>query len=1553
VSDSIWNRIGDVATNAGKNLWKFGGEVVGGVAATARFAWDVGTAPWNDAKEYNGFIQPFKTAAAKEGGAIVKPLASAGGAVMKVPGVAPALEKINKINQEYIREPLSTFGLVQGELNSGRIDTLDYFDPDTWRRAYKGAQEISPGQAFIGAFRSAYDPKFNIYDPREREAAFKKSQWGKYLSGGVDLGVLFFGDVTLIGAKGIGAVKASQLGTGKLTNADAVSKAAEGITKAQYGEKNRFTKFLDDFTKNDTAYAISHPAVKASTNPGLLAHLLGNSDNIDDTALIWRSALGDPKALDEIAVTRADISDALKTARGDLSAVDEWKLFAAPDGSGMLPFLNEIPEVLESAKANYAALAQRDVYFQKLMEISERGGVATRTTGTLAGGIEDFIAKARATRFYDKTVGPAKVEVFQPTPFHRLYQKLSWPAKERPAGIVDFNDPDSYREVVATLNVLGPNDGPIATRPFVKNLGVIDEATSKKLLDDYMGAISPEARAVAIIQLESFGVRKIAAKYGVNEERAMKIYNEYRRARTSALQSIKDNGFMIDLDGSIIKVPLLESQTANFLPIMDFALFDNLLKRNSKSGLINAVGIGKDFTLNVVDLFQDMFKAAVLLRLGYTQRNAIDSQLRIMASVGAMASLRHLGPGLKNVLTNAVQVPARYVDKYRRLDSGLTLQDVQVKSREVINELNTLKDEIAKLEGQAVLNPDDIDLALNLSTKKLLREEKEAVYQNYADILNARKTAKPKDRIGTGTFRETTSDGQVYDLDDAFGGELGEMFRKIASSGNSFERMVDTNTDLYARKLSSKGIGEVRPTDPGYFEQWAQTLRQQFGNSVVMQKLAAGETIDDVANWLISSPAGRDLRRRLNIESREAAEYVTKASGFLDQYLPVQSGLRPKLREITPADLRTAFKDPTELPVIHGHILEENILNITKAKFKDGINMAFKFLATIPEDLWARNPLYIYLYRREAARRLDIMSGLKKDRLSLEEQQGLMMQAHKVALREMKGILFNIERKTNAAMLMKYINPFFSAQENAYKTWMKLAVANPAIVNRGYMVWNAPNNAGLVTDYEGNTIPAGKTSGNDVIWLPLPKGLTQIPGLNVLTEMGIPKGSLDILFQGGLDILYSEGNPNFFSDVFPVGPYVAVPAATIARNRPDLEESLRWAFPYGLPKNAISGFLPTWVQRASTLQAELDDPQFARSYQLIYMTEQQNAKRDGRKPVSPKKIMEYTKAYWSMRTAANLIMPFAPRFDTPYKYYMDKAREYRRLYGIEADAKFLADYPDFFEFTTTLSKNPTGVQSSVAAVRRIKENEDLVSELAKKEPRLISTITNDFQGYEFSQAAYDYLYRKRISPDAPDRFLSSQSPADAMKKTEAERGWIVYNKLMDYIDNELIDRKLTSISQKGAEDLEAYKTTVISGLARKKDAQGNPVINPSTGQFEQTAWYDDYLDSDGSKTNRVVVGLGMILENKKFMKNNGNNPTWKSVQAYMNARQSIAKTLMSRQFKTLNAKANADLRLVYDTIVNKLKNDDKMGFAYLYDRFLSQDLIYDKYLTPVAVEGNK
>ena len=1548
---SVWNRIGDIASNAAKGVFNFTGDVAEATGSLSRFALDVGTAPWNDDDEYNGFVQTFKTAWAKEGTDIIKPFASAGGAIYKVPGVSKGVNAIStageflyKANQEVIREPLSTYFLMQGEVSGGKAS---FFNPDDWKKAYKGAQEIDFGKAFasggVAAGRMSYDPQFNIYDPREREAAFKGGIYGA-VEKTANIGVQIFGDITFGVAKGLKVAKESTLGVGKLSNADTVAKAAEDITKAQYGVDNRFTKVLKDFTDNNSTYALSHPMVKSSSNPGLLAHLLGDSVDVDETALILRSALGDPKAMDDLRLQRKYITDALEAERGKLSAVDEFKLFAAPDGSGMLPFLNDSKVVTDEVLANYRSLAANDKYFADLMEVGKGGGALTRTTGKVLQGTEDFVAKARAFKFYDKAVGNPRIEIYQPTPFHIMYQKISYLQGERPAGLVDFNDPDSYREIIANINRLGPTSTSKLVPKKFNGLGAFTQEQSKKLLDDFLKASTPEAKFAATKSFESSAVKALAAKYGISQQKADAIYNNYDGARTSALKSIQDKGFMVDTDGSVLRIPQLESQTANYLPLMDFDVLDNLLKRNARE--INLIDDITSPVFNSLDLVQDLFKAAVLLRLGYTIRNTVDSSLRIAASVGAYAQLRHLGPGLKNVITDKVKTPSRLIDKYKAVDSGMTFKQVQQSSTRVIDELNELKSSISALEAKLSLNPDNLDLAGELNTLKLLREEKESIYQHYTDVLNRSPKAEPKQRIGSGSYTVTTSDGQIYELNDAFGGPLGDMFRRIASSGNSFERMVDSNTDLYRRSLASKGIGVVKPTDPAYFDQWAQTLRTQFGNSAVVNKIIAGETIDDITRWLKSSSDGRDLRRRLAISSDESSEYVNKINGFLDQYLPVSSNLRSKIKDITPEDLRSAFKDPTTLPLIHGHILEDAVKNNSKFKVRETINGLFKLLATMPEDAFARNPVYIHLYRQEAKRRLDLMSGLKDEIVSTADQEAIMMQSQKFALREMKNILFNIERKTNLATAMKYINPFFSAQENAYKTWMKLAAADPSIVNKGYLVWQSPNRSGLVTDEDGNQVPVGQTKGNDTIWLDVPKGLRGIPGLESLTRAGIPKGSLDIIFQGGLDVLYNTGNPNLFADIFPVGPYVAVPVAQLTKDQPTLQDSLKGMFPYGLPKNAISAFLPPALQRQLTSNAGLDDPQFSRTFQLIWKTEQQNAKRDGRKPPQFDKIMDMTKDYYRMRTYANLIMPFAPRFDTPYQYYLDKSREYKRIYGLDADAKFLNDYPEYFSFSASLSKNPTGVQSSVVAAENTKKYAGLISELNQINPRLIGLVTNDPSGYDFSQAAYNFLYKKKISPGSSETFLSSQSPIESQRKNEAEKGWIQYNKLADFIDNQLQKRGLSSTQQTGAEDLAYIKLEYIKKLSRQTDPEGKPIFDKKTGQYVQTAWADDYLDSDGSKTNKVILGLSTILQDETYMKNNKNSPTWKSVSAYLDIRKAIAQNLLRRDVKSIDAKANADLKFIYDGMVNKLKQDDKMGFAYLYDRFLSQDLITDRYLTP-------
>jgi hypothetical protein len=1564
---SIWNRIGDVATSVVKgvgtgleNTGKFVEDIGVGLVGTAKMAYDIGTAPWNNDEDYNGFVKPFKSAWNASQGNIIRPLASAGGAIMKVPGLATTFEKINEINQEYIREPLTTFNLVQTGMIAG---TANFFDPNDWKKAYRAVNEsqeivdpvtgekktispISLGQSITQNYRLMFDPKFNIYDPREREEAFNQSAWGKTQSGLLDTTALFTGDVTLGAAKVVKVAAASTALKGTLKTADDVAKAAEDITKAQYGVNNRFTKVLDDFTANDSIYALNHPLVRSSSQPALLAHLLGESTDKEVTALILRSAMADPKALDDLTLLRADMSDALKVARGDISAVDEWKLFAAPDEAGMISFLNDSPSVIDDAQANYNALLRSDETFAKMMALGEGGGTLRRTTGYLGQGVEDFVAKSRSIRFYDQNVGTANIEVFQPTPFHRLYQKISWGLGERPAGIIDFNDADSFREVVATLERLRPSDAIAGATPVnLRRLGALTDDQANGLLDNYMKALTPEDRQLAAIAIESTAVRALAIKHGVDVVEADEIYKNFSLGRRSALASIKDRGYMVDTDNSILKVPQLESQTGNFLPIMDFEVLDRLLREN-KNFLLRMKGNATNPVFNKLDAFQDLFKAAVLIRLGYTIRNGIDSQLRIASSVGAMTTLRHLGPGLKNFIYNTVKVPTRLIDRYLPKFDGMTIKNVQQSANIVTRELNEIKTRMAELEARLSLKPDDLDAMGELNTLRLLREEKLAVYNHYNDIINRVGTVEPKKRIGTGSFEVVASDGSRYELYDAFGGPLGEMFRRTASSANSFQRMVDSNADMFGRALKSKGYGVVKPTDPGYFEQWAQTLRQQFGNSEVVKRLIAGESVDDISRWLAGSPEGRTLRKRLAINTEESAEYVTKISRFLDKYLPDSSGLRTSIREVTANDLRSAFKDPTTLPVIHGHVLEEAFSNGSRLSIKSFVNGAFKFLAQLPEDAWARNPLYIQLYRQEARRRIDIVSGLKGGKLTAADQEAIMSASHKVAVREMKGILFNIERRSNLAGAMKFISPFFSAQENAYKTWLKLSVANPAIANRGYMVWQAPNRAGLVTDQDGNPVPEGQTTGSDVIWISVPKGFQGIPGMDTLTQMGIPKQSLDIIFQGGMDVLYNKGNPNIASDIFPVGPYIAAPISEIVKDKPGLEEAFKWALPYGASKDVYSNFLPAWVQKSIAANKELDDAQFAKSYALIVATEATNSKLNGTKMPTAKELMKKTQDYWKLRIAANLILPFAPRFDSPYQYYIQKSREYKQLYGMEADAKFLKDFPEYFAFTASTSNNPAKVDYTVGAVKNIKKYGDLISELSSIEPKLIGFVVNDKEGYKFSDAAYKWLYNNKISADSPQKFLEPISPAESRKKNEAELGWIKYSEVMDKIEAQLEARQLSSITQKGAEDLKVYKENEIRKLARQLDAKGEVALDPKTGQFAQTPWYDDYLDSDGSKTNRVIYGLSKILNNPEYRRDNKDSATFKSLEVYFDIRKRYAQELLRRDARSIDAKSNIDLRVSYDSLIKKLKTDDPLGFGPFYDRFLSQDLVTDKYLTP-------
>ena len=436
------------------------------------------------------------------------------------------------------------------------------------------------------------------------------------------------------------------------------------------------------------------------------------------------------------------------------------------------------------------------------------------------------------------------------------------------------------------------------------------------------------------------------------------------------------------------------------------------------------------------------------------------------------------------------------------------------------------------------------------------------------------------------------------------------------------------------------------------------------------------------------------------------------------------------------------------------------------------------------------------------------------------------------------------------------------------------------------------------------------------IWLEVPEPLKKIPGLQSLNNVGIPKRSLDVVFGGNFNLS--------------VGPYIAVPVSEVLKRKPEYQDVLNWALPFGVDDTpgSLGQFVPTWLKRIITREMEESSPEFARTYQLIWLTEQYKAREEGRPPVSPEQINKMTKDFYSMRTVANLILPFSPRFNTPYRYYIDKWQEFQRAYGKDAEQQFLNQFgEEFFMFATNLSQNKSNVQASVDAYNNIQSNKGLVGEVYQIEPALVGLLVNNPTGYDFSSAIYDWQYREKIGPGTKETFRSDVNPVEAQRRNEAKLGWLKYRDLMNFIDAELERRNLTNVNK--APDLATLKTAVIS-----KIAQGN------------IAWYEDYRDVDGSKTLRAIRGLETIISDEEFMKKNANNSTWRTVKAYLMLRNDLAAMLQQRNQGTIDNQANRDIRNMYDAIVAKLKKDD-INFADMYDRFLSQDKVYDKYLAGV------
>ena len=579
----------------------------------------------------------------------------------------------------YLREPLSA-GLTA-------LATGDA------KKSWENREQISPGQALAylqsrfpvtGNLTFGFDEGFDIFDPNDRKDF--ETDWNlRTVTGAYDT---FFTTVTdplgKIGkaaglarkayvTRPLGAVDANAQSLARdffmpksirKTTIISPETLARTINEGRE-EGGELYNTLSWMAKSDQVALRSHPTIQLSNDADTLSYLLGEAKTVDDVAdTLMATALKDKEAMARLVVKRKDLAFVMDKIK-DTSMTEINMLDNVPT-NGIVDDINK----LDSADALVKSLDE-DVYFRYLTTLNDKGADLTKRTF----GASPFqkMAINRAERRAAGIRGKADdidtptnfptVGYFQPTKYHPLVAVVNFGVKkvgdafqEKPAGYINLNDSDSYNEIAAFGNLLrrvvGEEANPIIQRH----------------LNDYIqSGGTPELRARVVESFEDLAITSINRKLGISDEAGASIWGAYKSRRETARSMIRDRKFLMTNDDVILKIPYLERQGANALPMVDLENYERVLMKNK--GLLTALEGG----FNVMDpdslryttgILNDMWKASVLLRLGYTVRNVSEASLSIMAKGYGLMALGDLNQaGFNAWYTNRVRDIERITDR--------------------------------------------------------------------------------------------------------------------------------------------------------------------------------------------------------------------------------------------------------------------------------------------------------------------------------------------------------------------------------------------------------------------------------------------------------------------------------------------------------------------------------------------------------------------------------------------------------------------------------------------------------------------------------------------------------------------------------------------------------------------------------------------------------------------------------------------------------------------------------------------------------------------------
>jgi len=1363
---------------------------------------------------------------------------------------------------------------------------------------------------------------------------------------------LEFEDVTVTGRTADEVIAEKKALEAQLPKLEAkANKASEDL--ANVGYANSYDEFLRQSVVMDEAQHLKHRTIKESSDPEVLAGLLGENTDKYMADLIVRASSGtDLQAARLLAAESTSTFMALQRARNPLGVL-EMEIKAYKQADGDVHKLSLMEENFDILKAEVDDLIKRDSFLQRAVLAAEQRALEGRTGVSSFVGVEKFRAGKAKVFGEASTVRNWDIQYFQRNPFVATVAVVSWPFREQPSGLVrvkGIDTGDSVKEIEA----------------YMQNVSVwtgIEGANIRaSYLTRYTRATNQIERENVVFAMENAAITAVAKKHGLTKAQADAIVEKWNDSKKNAIEHYKRKGYLIDENNVMLKVPQLSSQLADFVHLMDIKKLERKIAQTSNEWKL-ASKFTKDAALRPLELFDEFWRPAVLFRLGYPIRNVSEGWGRAAAYLGPVTAI-NMGAELfkvKPIMVNGKVADvegalarwsknrhAGLVDHFvlarssidarnnNRIADGLVPRTgvvgtflapkrvawnrvIQMQEDSIVLNRNKIEELQNRLKDMKKKGATDVDIQ-NVTDDITIRQEfeKQIIVQLNEFAKQASKKGIKGNRysVGQGYF----SYGGYDNIPLAFQDDIGAVLKQLASSESTKAIEIRSAERIYGGFDSAKYLiddyKELRPGDKTYFVSLSKAVNRQFRNSETMIRLLRGDKVEDVIAYLRTQKGVEELKLT-NYTDPEL--YALRMEEAVKRYIP-DPALRLRLSKepVSGAELQTILGRRKDLQSIHGETFRDVPDPSLPEKYNQMVRNAFRYIGSLPEDALVRHPFTNEVYKRAIKTSID-NAEKQGIRLTPEEITKIAVAARRQSLVETRRYMYTITRYSNAAHLTRFLEPFFMAAQNTAQVWSKLVYRDPRLVGLAGYIYNAPDRAGLMqTDVNDREIVVMSIPD----WMRKGKFLTK--ALEGQESISFEKGSANLIAQG--------------TDWWRIGdgPIAGIAASEILKKYPDSKFTpvLNYFAPFGMSREFLSYdmALPTIPKRILAKIKGTSDRQYNNFFITATRVEDTKYRQGLRDEPTLQEIEERVNAFASLWATVAATSGLAFKFRPEYQFYIDEARKYKEKYGVDAAVRFYQDFPDYFDLYFSVSRNPSNMDPTKVAITYKKKYQNLVDQVPIKYPEFTSLLTNSYgdSPADFDNNAYSWQILNSLRTGDTEKIRQQQSPAQVTRTNNINRGWVEYGIFADKRDAALQDlmrrdRSVTSIYSKNAAGLREDKKLFVEKMKEQ---------NPD--------WWDEFGTFSTRRSYRFVKFVQSVMNDKKFMAERGQAPVWDAMNEYMKVRKQMVSALKARQAAggsaNIDAKSNEGLAADWGYKIELIKKADPTGtFTSFYNRFLDTD----------------